>query len=128
MGCGLKPRETDCYVKGHINMTTEIQICFPGEIQNKFQFCARTNTFVTTVLPHSRGGVVHYCPIAKSVSVLITAIFYNSVILTGTGGAIGAAHTACAWRVRVSELHPVTYFLQTNTWEEEKGLRKSFVI
>lgn len=56
-------------------MTTEIEICFPGEIQNKFQFCARTNnTFITTVLPHSRGGVVHYLPIAKSFCDLITAL------------------------------------------------------
>lgn len=37
-------------------MTTETEIYFPGAIQNKFQFCARTNTFITAVLPHSRGG------------------------------------------------------------------------
>lgn len=103
-------------------MTTETEICFPGEIQNKFQFCARTNTFITTVLPHSRGGVVHYFPTAKSSCVLITAIELQGQ------RCYRAAHTACAWRVRVSELHPVMYFLQTNTWEEEKGLRKSFVI
>lgn len=35
-------------------MTTEIEIYFPGKIQNKFQFCARINTFITTILPHSR--------------------------------------------------------------------------
>jgi len=34
-------------------MTTEIEISFPGKIQNKFQFCARINTFITAVLPHS---------------------------------------------------------------------------
>lgn len=63
-------------------MTTEIEICFPGEIQNKFQFCARTNnTFITTVLPHSRGGVVHYLPIAKSFYDLITALELQGQVL-----------------------------------------------
>lgn len=55
-------------------MTTEREIYFPGEIQNKFHFCARTNTFITAALPRSRGGGVHYFPIAKSSCVLITAI------------------------------------------------------
>lgn len=123
MVCGLKPRETDCYVKGHINMTTEIEIYFPGEIQNKFQFCARTNTFITAVLPHSRGESSALLPYSQEF-----LCSHHCYRITGTGGAIGAAHTACAWRVRVSELHPVMYFLQTNTWEEEKRLRKSFVI
>lgn len=35
-------------------MTTEIEIYCPGKIQNKLQFCARINTFITAVLPHSK--------------------------------------------------------------------------
>lgn len=35
-------------------MTTEIEIYRPGKIQNKLQFCARINTFITTILPHSK--------------------------------------------------------------------------
>lgn len=104
-------------------MTTEIEICFPGEIQKKFQFCARTNTFITTVITSFQGRSSALLPYSQEF-----LCSHHCYRITGTGGAIGAAHTACAGRVRVSELHPVMYFLQTNTWEEEKGLRKSFVI